>query len=100
MATAAVRIPTSTLDEARRFAALNGDTPGGVLARAWAEFWETHHEELARQFEATARLIRSGDTEGLMQLTAADRADRAREAAQRVRDLAPQLEEVTEPVPA
>ena len=92
MATAVVRIPGEVLEDAKRFSALHGESPGEVIARAWAEYKQRHCEELAGWFEDVAHRLRSGDTQGLLEFTAPGRRDRARRAAKRIRQLEPQLD--------
>ena len=59
------RLPADIHASAKAIAAMQGCTPGEVIAQAWREFVERHGDEFAADFERAAALIREGDTEGL-----------------------------------
>lgn len=62
---AVTRLPADVNSSAKQIAAMQGRTPGDVIAQAWREFLERHRDEFAADFERAAALIREGDTEGL-----------------------------------
>ena len=76
-----VRVPDELLEDVRRIAALQGRAPGEILARAWQDFIDRHREEIARDFERAAELIRSGDTPALSEHVGRNRRVRAEAAA-------------------
>lgn len=64
-ASSVTRLPADIHASAKAIAAMQGRTPGEVIAQAWREFVEHHADEFAADFERAAALIREGDTEGL-----------------------------------
>jgi hypothetical protein len=81
MSTTAVRVEEDLLSDVKRIAAMRGETPGQLLAKAWQEFLETHRAEIAEQFNEVARMFREGDKNGLAQLSSQSRRARAEAAA-------------------
>lgn len=64
-----IRIPASLFSQVRAIGSVTCRTPGALLADAWKEYFEAHHEELEQDFETIGRLLREGDTEGLVAFT-------------------------------
>jgi hypothetical protein len=64
-----VRIPASVCSQVRAIGGVTQRTPGALLAAAWEEYFENHREELENDFETIGRLLREGDTEGLVAFT-------------------------------
>ena len=85
MATAAVRVSDELLDDVKRVAAIRGDTPGRLLAQAWSEYVAQHRDEIARDFEDVARMLRDGDRDGLVRFTQRSVRERAAAAAARAK---------------
>lgn len=77
-----VRIPTETFSQARMVAGVLGETPGDVIARAWADYWEEHREELAGEFDHVASLLRAGDTAALAEYASRNVDERAARAVE------------------
>ena len=69
MSTTVIRIPNEVHDQATRVAALCGEQPGALLARAWNEFIVNHREHFAADLEEAARLMRSAPVEELVAFT-------------------------------
>ncbi len=67
--TTVIRIPTDVHDQASRVAALCGEQPGALLARAWREYLVAHREDLAGDLEQAAVLMRSAPIEELVDFT-------------------------------
>jgi hypothetical protein len=82
VATTVSRIPDEVLHGAKAIASLQGKTTNAVLVEAWHEYMERHREEIAANVERTARLLRSGDMEGLLAHANRDAEQRARRAAE------------------
>src|SRR5688500_18202851 len=59
--TAVIRVPTEVHEQVSRVSDLVKQTPGELLAAAWVEYVERHHDEFAADLEHAARLLRSGD---------------------------------------
>ena len=85
MSTTTVRIPADVFQSARRIAALQGRTPGDVLADAWHEYLVENREQFAADLEEAAELVRAGDTEGLARHTSRSAEERGRNLARRAR---------------
>jgi predicted transcriptional regulator len=83
MATVAVRVSEELLHDVRRVAAIRDDTPGALLAKAWGEFVARHRDEIARDFEDVAQMLRDGDRDGLVGFTQRSVRERAAAAAAR-----------------
>jgi hypothetical protein len=66
MSTTVIRIPTEVHEQASRLAALCGEQPGALLARAWSEYLISHRDHFAADLEEAARLMRSADVDQLV----------------------------------
>lgn len=83
--TSTMRLPSEMQAEAKSLAAIRGEQPAALVARAWKEFMEKHREEFAREFEAAAAILRNGDLSDLTEYLGQDNADRAKAAAKAAR---------------
>jgi hypothetical protein len=83
--TVVVRLPEDFVDNVKQVAALQGRHYTDALADAWAQYLETHREQLAATFEEAAALIRAGDTSALAELASRSVDARAAAAARAAR---------------
>jgi len=83
--TVVTRVPAEVKNEAKVVGAMQDTTPGDMLALAWREYVENHREELAWEFEAATRMVRSGDAEGMAGMLGRDNEALAAEMAERTR---------------
>lgn len=81
--TAPVRVSEDMLADVQKIAAMRGESPGELLGVAWTEFLDNHRAELAESFDAVAKMLREGDTQGLMEHSRPARRARAAAAAAR-----------------
>lgn len=88
MASTTVRVSIDLHEQTRQIAALRGETPGDLLAKAWDEYMEKHREDFALELEAAARLIRDGSREELVQYVNRNNREKARRASARLRQKA------------
>ena len=51
--------------DAKTIDAMRGKVPEEVLTAAWREYLTNQHDEIAKDFEIAAKLIREGNMEGL-----------------------------------
>lgn len=65
-ATTTVRVPVALQREVSRVSDLVRETPGELLAAAWAEYVERHRDEIAADLERAADLVRNGTLEDLV----------------------------------
>lgn len=80
-----VRVPTDVHAQVNRLAALRGQQPGQLLAKAWEEYLANHREAFAVDLEQAARIVRDGTLDDLAAFTSRNAGERAREAAERLR---------------
>lgn len=80
-----VRVPEEILPHLRTISGVLGETPGGVLSRAFNEYVANHREEFTAAFNDAKKYIASADVDGLMELTRPSRRERAEAAALRSR---------------
>lgn len=66
MSTAVIRIPKEVHEQTTRIAALCGEQPGSLLAKAWQEYLLNHRDDFARDLDEAARLMRSAPIEDLV----------------------------------
>jgi hypothetical protein len=66
MSTAVIRIPKEVHEQTTRIAALCGEQPGSLLAKAWQEYLLNHREDFARDLHEAARLMRSAPIDELV----------------------------------
>jgi hypothetical protein len=85
MSSTPVRVPAEVHAQATRLAALRGQQPGQLLADAWEEYLANHREDFAADLEQAARIVRDGTVDDLAAFASRNAAQRAREAAQRLR---------------
>jgi hypothetical protein len=78
-------IPAEIRDSVVTLAERQGVTPEEVVAQAWSEYFARHRQELQGEFDRIGEMIRSGDTEALVDYTASDIDERADRAAGRPR---------------
>jgi hypothetical protein len=76
-------IPAEIRDSVVALAERQGLTPEEVVAQAWSEYFARHREELREEFERVGKMIRSGDTQALVEYTTGDIDERATRAAGR-----------------
>jgi hypothetical protein len=76
-------IPAEIRDSVVALADRQGLTPEEVVAQAWSEYFARHREELQEEFERIGKMIRSGDTQALVEYTTSDIEERAERAAKR-----------------
>lgn len=74
-------IPAEIRDSVAALAKRQGITPEEVVAQAWREYFGRHRKELQGEFERIGEIIRSGDTESLVEYTMSDIDERAERAA-------------------
>ncbi len=67
MSTTAVRVPTEVHEQVSRVSDLVKQTPGDLLAAAWAEYVERHRDDFASDLERAARLLRDGTLQDLVE---------------------------------
>lgn len=87
MATTTVRIPEDVYGRVRVIAGVTGTTPGDLLSTAFSEYFENHREDIAHHFELAQKMVLSGDTDSILEMTKAARSRRAVSAAERLRGL-------------
>ena len=80
-----LRVPEELYESAKKIAALQGRQAGELLGEAWDLYLEAHREQLAADFEAAAKMIRSGDTAGLSEFAGRTTRQRAIAAAEAAR---------------
>jgi hypothetical protein len=78
-----VYIPAEIRNSVAALAKRQGVTPEKVVAQAWREYFARHREELQQDFERVGKMIRSGDTDALVEYTAGDIDERAELAVRR-----------------
>jgi predicted transcriptional regulator len=81
-----VRVPEEVNEAIKRIAAVQGRSPGDLIAEAWNDYLQKHREQFAADFQEAAALIREGDTEGLARLASRSVAARAEAAARAARE--------------
>lgn len=64
--TAVLRVPAEVHEQVSRVSDLVKQTPGELLAAAWAEYIERHRDDFAHDLEEAARLLRNGTLEDLV----------------------------------
>lgn len=64
--TAVLRVPAEVHEQVNRVSDLVKQTPGELLAAAWAEYIERHRDDFACDLEEAARLLRNGTLEDLV----------------------------------
>jgi len=67
MSTTAVRVPTEVHEQVTRVSGLVKQTPGDLLAAAWAEYVERHRDDFASDLERAAQLLRNGTLQDLVE---------------------------------
>ncbi len=65
-ATTTVRVPVELQEQVTRVSELVRETPGELLAAAWAEYVERHRDDFAADLERAADLVRNGTLEDLV----------------------------------
>jgi predicted transcriptional regulator len=65
-ATTTVRVPVALQREVTRVSELVQETPGELLAAAWAEYVERHRDDIAADLKRAADLVRNGTLEDLV----------------------------------
>lgn len=84
-ATTNVRIPSDVHAQTTKIAALLGETPGSLLAKAWDEYFSHNRENFAAELEIAATIVRKGKTEDLAEFVAHGAEERANAAVDRIR---------------
>lgn len=64
--TTTVRVPVELQQQVTRMSELLEETPGDLLAAAWAEYVERHQDAIAEDLQRAAELVRSGSFEELV----------------------------------
>jgi len=83
--TVVTRLPADIKNEAKVVGAMQGATPGEMLALAWREYIENHRDELALDFEVATKMVRNGDVEGMAGFLGRDNEARAAAMAESAR---------------
>jgi hypothetical protein len=78
-----VQLPTEVRDSVIQLAREQGKTPEQVLGEAWKAYFRQNREALQQEFKKVGGLIRSVDTEALVDYMLPDLDARAKEAEQR-----------------
>lgn len=65
-ATTTVRVPVALQREVTRLSEIVQETPGELLAAAWAEYVERHRDDIAADLQRAADLVRNGTLEDLV----------------------------------
>jgi len=68
-ATTTIRVPVQLQEQVTRVSELVRETPGELLAAAWAEYLERHRDEFAADLERAAELVRDGALGDLVDFT-------------------------------
>ncbi len=68
-ATTTVRVPLALQREVTRVSELVQETPGELLAAAWAEYLDRHRDDIAVDLQRAADLVRNGTLEDLVDFT-------------------------------
>lgn len=68
-ATTTVRVPLALQREVTRVSELVQETPGELLAAAWAEYIERHRDDIAADLQRATDLVRNGTLEDLVDFT-------------------------------
>ena len=63
MSTNVIRVPSEVHDQVSRVSELVKQTPGELLAAAWAEYVERHQDDFAADLQRAAELLRNGTLE-------------------------------------
>jgi hypothetical protein len=66
MTTTTVRVPVELQEQVTRVSELVRETPGELLAAAWAEYVERHRDDFAADLQRAANLVRNGTLEDLV----------------------------------
>ena len=66
MSTTTVRVPVELQQQVTRVSELVQETPGELLAAAWAEYVERHRDDIAEDLQRAAELVRNGTLEQLV----------------------------------
>jgi predicted DNA-binding protein len=64
--TTTIRVPVELQEQVTRLSELVPETPGELLAAAWAEYVEHHRDEFAADLRRAAELLRDGTLEDLV----------------------------------
>jgi hypothetical protein len=80
---AEVHIPSEIRDSVAALAKRQGVAPEEAVAQAWREYFARHRGELQQDFDRIGKMLRSGDTDGLVDYTVDDIDERAERAARR-----------------
>lgn len=67
--TTPVRVPSDVHQQVTRVSDLVKQTPGDLLAAAWAEYVERHKDEFASDLARAAELLRNGSLQDLVDFT-------------------------------
>jgi predicted transcriptional regulator len=65
-ATTTVRVPVELQEQVTRVSELVRETPGELLAAAWAEYVERHRDDFAADLQCAAELVRNGTLQDLV----------------------------------
>lgn len=84
--TVVVRLPEDVLASARQAGALKGQSAAEMVTEAWRQYMESHHDELAADYEEAAELWRRGDPEALLEFASRSVVERAERAAEEARE--------------
>jgi len=80
-----VQLPAEVRDSVLQLAREQGKTPEQVLGEAWKAYFRQNREALQQEFKKVGELIRSRDTEALVDYMLPDLDARAKEAEHRAR---------------
>jgi hypothetical protein len=69
MSTNVIRVPSEVHDQVSRVSELVKQTPGELLAAAWAEYVERHQDDFAADLQRAAELLRNGTLDDLVEFT-------------------------------
>lgn len=78
-------IPAEIRESVAALAQQQGTTPEELVAAAWRAYLAEHGQELREQFDHVGEMIRSGDTDTLVEYTSSDVDEQAEHAARRAR---------------
>lgn len=67
MSTSVIRVPSEVHDQVSRVSDLVKQTPGELLAAAWAEYVERHQADFAADLQRAAELLRKGTLQDLVE---------------------------------
>lgn len=82
---AELQLPAEVRDSVMELAREQGKTPEQVLAEVWKAYFNQNREALRREFKNVGELMRSGDTDALIDYTTPDLDVRVKEATRRAR---------------